>query len=154
MLRETGADPSTLVLEMTESVLMQDADAAGAWLRELKDLGVRLAIDDFGKGYSSLSYLKSFPIDIVKIPIEFVHGLGHNPEDDAVAEAIVQLAGALHLQVIAEGIETPTQLETLRDLGCRFGQGYYFSRPMDVTGLRELVSATSAETRARHPVRR
>jgi EAL domain-containing protein (putative c-di-GMP-specific phosphodiesterase class I) len=124
---------------MTENVLMQDAEAGRGKLRELKALGLRLAIDDFGKGYSSLSYLKSFPIDIVKIPIDFVHGLGKNPEDSAVAEAIVQLAGALRLQVVGEGIETPYQWAKLRELGCDLGQGHYFARPLDGRSVHELL---------------
>jgi EAL domain-containing protein (putative c-di-GMP-specific phosphodiesterase class I) len=127
---------------MTETVLMQDAEAGRSKLRELKELGLRLAIDDFGKGYSSLSYLKSFPIDIVKIPLDFVHGLGKNPEDSAVAEAIVQIAGALHLEVVGEGIETPYQWAELRELGCDLGQGHYFARPLDASGIEDLLRSS------------
>jgi EAL domain-containing protein (putative c-di-GMP-specific phosphodiesterase class I) len=144
ILGSSGCDPGRLILEMTENVLMQDAETGRSKLRELKSLGLRLAIDDFGKGYSSLSYLKSFPIDIVKIPIDFVHGLGKNPEDSAVAEAIVQLAGALHLEVVGEGIETPYQWASLRELGCHLGQGHYFARPLDAGGVRDLLQRSGS----------
>jgi EAL domain-containing protein (putative c-di-GMP-specific phosphodiesterase class I) len=118
-----------LILEITESVVMEDAQANIATLRTLKSLGVQLAIDDFGTGYSSLSYLKRFPVDLLKIDRSFVARLGENNEDTAIVQAVVSLAHTLDLQVIAEGIETSDQMDQLRALGCDFGQGYSIARP-------------------------
>jgi diguanylate cyclase (GGDEF)-like protein len=130
-LTEAGLDPKRLVLEITETVLMQDREAAAATLWQLKALGVRIAIDDFGTGYSSLAYLRRFPIDILKIAREFVDGLGRDENDDVITRAIVELAGTLGLQTIAEGIETSDQQNFVTALGCDIGQGYLFSRPVD-----------------------
>jgi EAL domain-containing protein (putative c-di-GMP-specific phosphodiesterase class I) len=130
-LSEAGLDPRRLVLEITETVLMQDREAAAATLWQLKALGVRIAIDDFGTGYSSLAYLRRFPIDILKIAREFVDGLGRDENDDVITRAIVELAGTLGLQTIAEGIETTDQQNFVTALGCDLGQGYLFSRPVD-----------------------
>jgi len=105
-LAEADLDARRLVLEITETVLMQDREAAAATLWQLKALGVRIAIDDFGTGYSSLAYLRRFPIDMLKIAREFVDGLGRDENDDVITRAIVELAGTLGLQTIAEGIET------------------------------------------------
>ncbi|MGI8803202.1 MAG: putative bifunctional diguanylate cyclase/phosphodiesterase [Solirubrobacteraceae bacterium] len=131
-LRGSGLAPADLTLEITESVLMNDTEAAIARLRELKALGVRLAIDDFGTGYSSLSYLKHLPVDIVKIDKEFVDDIAHGPQEAAVAGTIVALSETLHLKTVAEGIEDADQLRTLRRLGCDYGQGYLFARPLPV----------------------
>jgi EAL domain-containing protein (putative c-di-GMP-specific phosphodiesterase class I) len=114
------------VLEITESMIMEDADYNVDVLGRLKDLGVRVAVDDFGTGYSNLAYLKRFPMDMVKIDKSFISGLGEKPEDTAIVEAVISLARALGLRTVAEGIETLGQLERLRDLGCEWGQGYYF----------------------------
>jgi diguanylate cyclase (GGDEF)-like protein len=130
-LTEAGLDPRRLVLEITETVLMQDREAAAATLWQLKAIGVRIAIDDFGTGYSSLAYLRRFPIDILKIAREFVDGLGRDENDDVITRAIVELAGTLGLQTIAEGIETADQQNFVTALGCDLGQGYLFSRPVD-----------------------
>jgi diguanylate cyclase (GGDEF)-like protein len=130
-LTEAGLNPKRLVLEITETVLMQDREAAAATLWQLKALGVRIAIDDFGTGYSSLAYLRRFPIDILKIAREFVDGLGRDENDDVITRAIVELAGTLGLQTIAEGIETSDQQNFVTALGCDIGQGYLFSRPID-----------------------
>ncbi|GAA0733745.1 EAL domain-containing protein [Dactylosporangium roseum] len=129
ILRETGVDPHQIVLEITESLLMQDTESTIDTLGRLKALGVRLAIDDFGTGYSSLSYLKRFPVDILKIDRSFVDGIDTAGGDATLAEAVVQLGRALQLQTVAEGIETPEQWSTLQDLGCEYGQGYLFARP-------------------------
>jgi diguanylate cyclase (GGDEF)-like protein/PAS domain S-box-containing protein len=129
VLRETGLDPATVRLEITESVVMEDAEAASALLRALKRLGIELAIDDFGTGYSSLSYLNRFTIDCVKIDRSFVSQIGTSPRDMTIIKAIVALAKSLDLSVTAEGIETVEQLAHLRDLGCNRGQGFYLSRP-------------------------
>jgi EAL domain-containing protein (putative c-di-GMP-specific phosphodiesterase class I) len=132
------------VLEITESVLVQDADSVVARMLELKLLGVSFAIDDFGTGYSSLSYLKRFPIDILKVDKSFVDGVGESPEKGALAEAIVQLGNTLHLQTIAEGIEETRQVDGLRALGCQFGQGFYFAKPLPVEEIDELLSGLSS----------
>ncbi len=127
VLEETGLAPSALVLEITESMVMEDAEYNVDVLGRLKDLGVRVAVDDFGTGYSNLAYLKRFPMDMMKIDKSFVDGLGEKPEDTAIVEAVISLARALDLTTVAEGIETTEQLERLRDLGCELGQGSYFS---------------------------
>jgi diguanylate cyclase (GGDEF)-like protein len=128
-LRETGLDPSTLTLEITESILMEDVPRTVAVLEEVKSLGVKLGVDDFGTGYSALSYLKRFPIDWLKIDRSIIEGLGQDPTDEAVVTAAIVLAHALGAQVTAEGIMTSEQLGRLRALGCDAGQGFYFSEP-------------------------
>ena len=138
ILTETGLAPSNLTLEITESALMNDAAAALDVLHALKDLGVTLAIDDFGTGYSSLSYLQRFPLDILKIDKTFVDELGVAPEGSEIVAAVINLAHALGLEVIAEGVETERQLEELQRLDCDFAQGYLFSRPVPA---HELVQA-------------
>jgi diguanylate cyclase (GGDEF)-like protein len=129
VLSDTRMNPHDLALEITESVMMEKGPTATAILRELKNLGVMLAMDDFGTGYSSISYLKSFPVDIVKIDRIMIEGVDEGPENLAVASASIGLAHALGLEVVAEGVETAEELETLRSLGCDFGQGYYWERP-------------------------
>jgi diguanylate cyclase (GGDEF)-like protein/PAS domain S-box-containing protein len=138
ILAETGLSPSDLTLEITESALMHDAASALRVLRGLKDLGVTLAIDDFGTGYSSLSYLQRFPLDILKIDKTFVDELGAAPEGSEIVAAVINLAHALGLHVVAEGVETERQLEELARLDCDFAQGYLFSRPVPA---HELVDA-------------
>jgi EAL domain-containing protein (putative c-di-GMP-specific phosphodiesterase class I) len=139
VLDRTGVRPADLCLEMTESVLMDDVDYFGRTLAGLKALGVRLAIDDFGTGYSSLSYLKRFPVDAVKVDRAFVDGLGIEPHDSALVAAIVAMAGALGLEVTAEGVETVDQLANLKRLGCWRAQGFYLARPMRADALEQLV---------------
>ncbi len=139
VLEETGLDPKGLMLEITESVVMEDAESNVATLRELKDLGVRLAIDDFGTGYSSLSYLHRFPVDALKIDRSFVDGLGEESEDTTIVRSVISLAHALRLEVIAEGVENAEQVERLQALGCRLGQGYIFSRPLPSQELCALL---------------
>ena len=138
-LEETGVNPGVLVLEITESMVMEDAESSVATLRRLRALGVRLAMDDFGIGYSSLAYLKRFPIDTLKIDRSFVDGLGQDPEDTAIVRAIVGLAGALGLEVVAEGVETAEQMSWSQSLGCQFGQGYYFARPLPSVEAGQLL---------------
>jgi EAL domain-containing protein (putative c-di-GMP-specific phosphodiesterase class I) len=142
-LRSARLDARQLVLEITESVVMQDAAAAVATLHELKALGIRLAIDDFGTGYSSLAYLKRFPVDVLKIDRSFIEGLGQDAQDSAIVESVLVLAKSLGLGVTAEGIETPRQQLRLEQLGCDVGQGYLFGAPRsaEITeqGLRELL---------------
>jgi diguanylate cyclase (GGDEF)-like protein/PAS domain S-box-containing protein len=139
ILRDSGADPASLVLEITESALMGNPQGALEILAELKALGVDLAIDDFGTGYSSLAYLKRFPVDVLKIDRSFVSGLGQNPEDSAIVASIVGLARAVGLVAVAEGVETAEQLVALQQLGCEFGQGYLWSRPLPASELDQTV---------------
>ena len=129
-LAETGLDPSALVLEMTESVMITSNPDTAALLERLKQLGVRLAIDDFGTGYSSLSYLSRFPVDLLKVDRSFVEKLATDSQSAELVQTIVQLGRSLDLQTVAEGIETVEQLNALRRIGCEFGQGYLFSRPV------------------------
>ncbi|MCM4078395.1 putative bifunctional diguanylate cyclase/phosphodiesterase [Paractinoplanes hotanensis] len=130
ILAETGMPADQLCLEMTESVLMTDTDDNLEQLVRLKALGVTLAIDDFGTGYSSLAYLRRFPVDTLKIDRSFVERLGALTDDTALADTIVQLGKSLGMATVAEGIEEFGQLAALRDMGCHFAQGYYFSRPV------------------------
>jgi diguanylate cyclase (GGDEF)-like protein/PAS domain S-box-containing protein len=129
VLAESGLAPRQLVLEITESVLMDDADATAVRLEELRRLGVRIAIDDFGTGYSSLGYLRRLPVDILKIDKSFIDGVAEGPHESALARAVVKLASTLRLEAVAEGINSRKQLLQLRRLRCPYGQGFYFCRP-------------------------
>jgi len=139
---EAGLDPSALKLEITESTVMQDPEAAANTLRQLKALGCQLAIDDFGTGYSSLSYLKRFPVDTLKIDRSFVDGLGADLQDTAIVRSVVDLAQALAVSVTGEGIETAAQEAELRMLGCDGGQGFLFARPLPPAELELLLHDT------------
>ncbi len=132
VLLRTGIAPERLVLEVTETLLVKDAERGAETLQQLRDLGVQLALDDFGTGYSSLSYLRNLPLDTLKIAREFVEGLAFSDHDAAFVRLIVGLAKTVGLKVVAEGIETRAQLDMLREIGCDLGQGYYFAAPMDV----------------------
>jgi diguanylate cyclase (GGDEF)-like protein len=138
-LGESGLDPASLTLEITESMLMNDAELTIVRLTELKALGVRLAVDDFGTGYSSLSYLSQFPVDILKIDRAFVRPVADGAEESALAAAIVKLGEALHLTTVAEGIENNAQMSRLTELGCDVGQGFYFAKPMDLRAVSEYL---------------
>ena len=139
-LRAAGTDPRMLSLELTEAGLMGDADASAQALRELRQLGVGLALDDFGAGATSLGHLRRFPIDTLKIDRAFVAGLGDSPDDLAIAAAIVGVAAALRLRVVAEGVETADQVTELRRLGCGFAQGFWFAPPQPAETVVELLS--------------
>lgn len=130
IVKESGITPGSLDLELTESVVMADPDAATGILHELKALGVGLNMDDFGTGYSSLSYLQRFPFDTIKIDRSFVSELGERPENSELIKTIVALASNLHMTVVAEGIETEGQSTELTTLGCQQGQGYFYSPPV------------------------
>jgi diguanylate cyclase (GGDEF)-like protein/PAS domain S-box-containing protein len=138
-LQDTGLEPGLLCLEITESVLMQDTDRAVVLLEELKALGVTLSLDDFGTGYSSLSYLRRFPVDAVKVDRSFVAGLLDNPADASIVAAVRDVTRSLGLGVVAEGIETPQQLERLQTLDYEHGQGYLFARPAPPDDLHQLL---------------
>ncbi len=138
--RHPGIDPDRLTLEITETALVEDSYATLARLRELKTLGIRLSIDDFGTGYSSLSYLRQFPVDAVKIAKPFVDHVAEGDDHSALARAIITLGDTLRLEVVAEGIEQEAQMLELRALGCKLGQGFYSSRPVDAARLAELLT--------------
>ena len=140
-LERTGADPADICLEITESVLMDDVDLTVATLRRLKALGVQLAVDDFGTGYSSLSYLRRFPVDVLKVDQSFVSGLGHDPEDSAIVQAVVAMGKALQLITVAEGVETAHHLIELRELDCDMAQGYHFARPRPAEAISRMLEA-------------
>jgi EAL domain-containing protein (putative c-di-GMP-specific phosphodiesterase class I) len=137
-LADSGLDADRLWLEITESVLMDDADLAVEALGRLRALGVHLSIDDFGTGYSSLSYLRRFPVDSLKVDRSFVAGLEDDPGDAAIVEAVVSMAHSLGLSVVAEGVETGAQLGRLKTLGCEAAQGYYFAAPAPAAALASL----------------
>jgi len=134
-LDEAGLPGERLCLEITESVLMEDAPGLLDRLSRLRQLGVGISIDDLGTGYSSLLYLKRLPVTQLKIDTSFVSGVGEDPEDDAIVAAIVGLGAALDIDVVAEGVETATQLARLRELGCPLAQGYLLGRPVPVEQL-------------------
>ena len=143
VLNETGLAPSNLVLEITESMLMGEAEHNVDLLKRLQDLGVGIAVDDFGTGYSNLAYLKSFPVDWLKVDKSFVDGLGDNPEDTAIVEAVISLARAMGMQTVAEGIESTGQAHLLRAMGCDMAQGYYFSEPLPAYEATSLLPVSS-----------
>jgi EAL domain-containing protein (putative c-di-GMP-specific phosphodiesterase class I) len=139
-LEEAGIDGANLMLEVTESVLMEDREPIIRDLEALRALGVRIAIDDFGTGYSALSYLREFPIDTVKMDRSFVHNLGEGSADAALVRSVVELGEALDMQIIAEGIEGQGQLDTVTGLRCDIGQGYFFAPPLDAEAMRVLLN--------------
>ncbi len=139
-LDEFGLDPSTVCLEITESVVVQDIDATRKTLFGLKDIGVQIAIDDFGTGYSVLTYLKSLPVDSLKIDKGFVHSVDTNPGDLAIVRSTMALADAFGLDVIAEGVETVAAAKTLLSLGCHRAQGFLLSRPLDSAAMESLLA--------------
>ncbi len=139
-ITRSSLDPRLLTLELTETMLLRDTAVTMSRISELRELGVALALDDFGVGYSSLSYLRRFPIDILKMDRSFLDEVPGNCQDEAVVRAIVDLGVRLDLQVVAEGIETAEQATALADLGCPFGQGYHFSRPLPFQEALHLVA--------------
>jgi EAL domain-containing protein (putative c-di-GMP-specific phosphodiesterase class I) len=143
-LADSALEPSRLVLEITETALMHDMQAALARLNALKALGIRLSVDDFGTGYSSLSYLRQFPIDTVKIDKSFVDEVYSGADDATFVGAILRLSEALHLDTLAEGIETQDQANTLKQLGCHLGQGYHYAKPLDPSDIAELLRTQTA----------
>jgi EAL domain-containing protein (putative c-di-GMP-specific phosphodiesterase class I) len=136
--------PAQLVLELTESLLIEDVERTRERMEELKAIGVRLAVDDFGTGYSALSYLQRFPLDILKIDKSFIDGLRHGTDQSNIVRALITLGGSLHLDIVAEGIEEPEQLAELRAMRSGFGQGYLFARPLTAEALTALLDAETA----------
>lgn len=147
-LAEWQLEPASLVLEVTESVMMRDTKASLGALRQLKDLGVRLAIDDFGTGYSSLSYVRQFPFDILKIDRSFLTAGRQPASDDDLERAIVELGRTLKLEIVAEGVERIEQLALLNSFDCELGQGFYFARPMPPDGIRDVLRARRVDVDA------
>ena len=145
ILRETGLDPGSLRIEVTESSIVENQDLTASTLRRLQELGVSLEIDDFGTGYSSLSRLHEYPFSTVKIDRSFVKDLETEPESLHLVETILRLAQGLGLGVVAEGIETREQLAKLTSLGCGYGQGYFFSRPMDSHSTQKAIQESVQE---------
>jgi PAS domain S-box-containing protein len=139
-LSETGMDPHCLDLEITEGIAMLDADRSGIVFSELNSLGVRLSIDDFGTGYSSLNRLHKLPVDCLKIDRSFISTMDNDPESQEIVRVIILLAHHLSLKVVAEGIETATQMDILKALGCDYGQGYLFSAPVDSESAARLLA--------------
>jgi EAL domain-containing protein (putative c-di-GMP-specific phosphodiesterase class I) len=139
-----GLAPGSLALEITESVLMEEAHAPVTVLASLRAYGLRLMLDDFGTGYSSLAYLKRFPLDVLKIDRSFVAGLGRDEEDSAIVAAIVQMARTLGLTVVAEGVERPEQLERLRELDCDNAQGRLIAEPMPAADVERMMESATA----------
>ena len=139
VLRESRLEPGSLDLEITENVLIESAQN-GLPVERLRRLGAKMIIDDFGTGYSSLSYLKRMPADLLKIDRSFVEGLGSDPKDEGIVSSVIDLARVLGMETIAEGVESVEQAERLRELGCRFAQGYLFSKPMAAEEMGELLA--------------
>mgnify|MGYP003147843281 FL=1 len=138
-LAETAVPPELLELEVTESVLMTDEERGIATMHQIKALGVRLAIDDFGTGYSSLSYLTRLPLDVLKIDRRFIEHIPQAKDDKQIATAIIALAHTMNFKVLAEGVETAEQLAFLRQQGCDFYQGYYFSKAIPASEFTALI---------------
>lgn len=140
ILEQTGLTPDTLKVEITESLLMENAQVAALLLKQLKERKIEICLDDFGTGYSSLSYLHRFPVDTLKIDRSFVNCIGQLEENLTIIQSIITLAHNLGMNVVAEGIETEEQLTYLQSLHCDFGQGYYFDRPLSPTEAVKLLS--------------
>jgi EAL domain-containing protein (putative c-di-GMP-specific phosphodiesterase class I) len=148
VLAETGLDPRRLDLELTESMLLEQTEAVVRDLQQLRDLGVGISIDDFGTRYSSLTYVKHFPVDRLKIDQSFVRDLGSNPHDAAIVRAIISLGHSLELEVVAEGVESAEQLAILVAEGCDEVQGYFFGRPMPSNDFVTMAAGARALKRS------
>jgi EAL domain-containing protein (putative c-di-GMP-specific phosphodiesterase class I) len=139
-LRESGLEADNLILEITEGTLLKDTQEIGTVLGEVKALGVRLEIDDFGKEYSSLSYLNRLPVNGLKIDRLFLESFGENPSNMLIVEAVISLAHSLGLEVTGEGVQSAEQLELLRGMGCDFVQGYHLARPLPKEEVASLLA--------------
>ena len=149
VLRETGLAPQHLELELTESLLLANADVTLSVIRELKAIGVTLAIDDFGTGYSSFSYLRQFRVSKLKIDRMFIRDVAINPADAAITAAIISMAKGLNLRVIAEGVENEAQMSFLREHQCDDIQGFYFSKPLTVDEVTDKLRADTPKPHVR-----
>jgi EAL domain-containing protein (putative c-di-GMP-specific phosphodiesterase class I) len=150
-LASSGIEPSSLCLEITESVLLDEPERVRETIDSIARQGVRFALDDFGTGYSSLAYLGRLPIDGLKVDRSFVDTLGASKRSTAITTAIVRMAQALSIEVIAEGVETKTQLKLVRELGCELAQGFYLHRPLQAQQISELLSLPRAPRTAKGP---
>jgi EAL domain-containing protein (putative c-di-GMP-specific phosphodiesterase class I) len=139
-LEAIGLPSELLIFEITETMVMEDLSGAREVMKKLNRLGVRLAIDDFGTGHSSLAYLKQFPVHEVKVDRVFVQGVVESPVDSAIVRAVIDLANAMGISAVAEGVETKDQVAVLKSLGCEVGQGFYFSQPLRVEEFDELLT--------------
>jgi EAL domain-containing protein (putative c-di-GMP-specific phosphodiesterase class I) len=149
-LERTGFPPENLELEITESMVMRDAEGAIKVLQGLRDTGVRIAIDDFGTGYSSLAYLKRFPIDCVKIDRSFIRDLPDDRDDASITRSIIAMAHNMNLEVVAEGVETVPQLEFLHAYGCDEIQGFLFSKPLGAAAFEQFLDGQATPSRGLH----
>jgi diguanylate cyclase (GGDEF)-like protein len=140
VLAETGFPPGRLRLEITESVIMDDAPAVRLILHRLREAGIRVAVDDFGTGYSSLSYLHRLPLDALKIDRSFVHQMHADPTREAVIQTVISLSGSLRLDTVAEGVETAEEAAALQRMGCRIGQGFFFSHPLEPDAAERMLA--------------
>ena len=129
-LLESGMDPKLLELEITETMFVQETDIVSSNIKKIREMGVHIAIDDFGTGYSAIQYLKSFPVDKIKIPMNFIHGIDINVKDESIISVIIALADSLGIDVVAEGVETENQFNFLMNRYCSTIQGFLFSKPM------------------------
>ena len=148
ILHDSGLNPQRLKLEITESAIMSDMDSAAAMLNRLRSIGVKVGIDDFGTGHSSLGYLQHFPIDTLKIDRSFISQMENGSKEVEIIQAVVTLAHNLGFDVVAEGIETIQQRDSLNSLGCEFGQGFYFSRAVDGSDVEALLSSGAENSRS------
>jgi EAL domain-containing protein (putative c-di-GMP-specific phosphodiesterase class I) len=139
-LDATGLPSELLIFEITETMVMEDLSGAREVMKKLNRLGVRLAIDDFGTGHSSLAYLKQFPVHEVKVDRTFVQGVAESPVDSAIVRAVIDLANAMGIAAVAEGVETESQAAGLKGLGCQIAQGFYFSQPLRARDFDELLT--------------
>jgi EAL domain-containing protein (putative c-di-GMP-specific phosphodiesterase class I) len=150
-LQETGLAPGSLSLEITESVLMENNRVAVEVLKELQAWGVRVELDDFGTGYSSLNYLHQFPINGLKVDRTFVKKMEESDNNPGIVQAIIKLGHDLGMEIVAEGLETPSQLRQLKELECDYGQGYYFAKPLEVKAIEDLMQTSQDKSlHARH----
>jgi EAL domain-containing protein (putative c-di-GMP-specific phosphodiesterase class I) len=140
VIRKTGLEPTCLRLELTESVIMENAESAVVKLSQLRTLGVQIHIDDFGTGYSSLSYLQRLPVDTLKIDRTFISQLGRQAESQEIVSAIITLAHNLGMGVAAEGVETAEQAQGLKEMQCEYGQGFYYYRPLEKLAVEALFA--------------
>lgn len=143
ILEDVGVSPNWLRIEITEHALISSIADSQLALNRLKDMGIQVYLDDFGTGYSSFNYLKNLPVDVVKLDMSFIADLLKDPQSEKLIEGIITLAHILNLKICAEGIEELPQAETLRKLGCDFGQGYYYSKPVEEAKLCTLIEENS-----------